>query len=278
MWGREFKHETIFSLILTVMMAFTLFIFPAYAAEKTAEGTVNSLTPREKAFLAHRGYLLPGKNISSSEIAEVLNELNSRNYNERVPDGYVQVTKIPTRDNEEIYFHPGTGLKAGSIYTQAGYAQIIESPKYFTHHAFKTKKVTDIDEANSLYYLWGEWDDRYGTHQGVDVQYYDGAPVYAVHSGIAVKPSNSSDIGAVVICDGKNSHYYLHMKNHKVSPGDYVSVGQLIGYQSNVGAGGSHLHYEYHAGEKRDDSHFAQPTDGLNTSKPYTAMAYSELR
>lgn len=93
-------------------------------------------------------------------------------------------------------------------------------------------------------------------HTGIDISTPMRSPVYAAAAGYVVRVKfnpNSSDLAYVYIDHGQNIMTgYLHLNDIIVSPDQYVSKGQLIGYSGGlpgaVGAGpystGAHLHFE----------------------------------
>ena len=96
-------------------------------------------------------------------------------------------------------------------------------------------------------------------HKGVDICNVSySSKIYATKSGkvlIASMPysdpdGGSSGYGNYVVIDhgGGMSTLYAHMSIVKVSVGQYVSQGDVIGVTGNTGAStGPHLHYEVHA-------------------------------
>ncbi len=92
----------------------------------------------------------------------------------------------------------------------------------------------------------GSW-SRY--HTGQDFSAPTGTPIYAAASGIVLSPTSASWAGTNVVIKHMNagSTLYAHMSSSVVSPGQAVTVGQLIGYVGNTGRSfGSHLHFEYY--------------------------------
>ena len=89
-------------------------------------------------------------------------------------------------------------------------------------------------------------------HYGVDYAVGYGTPIYAVASGtVAITSYDASSGNWVMIShNGGFASGYMHMTNYIVSPGQYVSQGQVIGYVGSTGAStGPHLHFAmYHNG------------------------------
>ncbi len=90
-------------------------------------------------------------------------------------------------------------------------------------------------------------------HGAIDIAVPSGTPVYAAESGVVMQPSGMSDDGwyygygyAVLIYHGEGvSTLYGHNSSLVVSPGEYVSRGQLIAYAGSTGwSTGPHVHFE----------------------------------
>ena len=82
-------------------------------------------------------------------------------------------------------------------------------------------------------------------HYGVDYSVGYGTPIYAIASGtvtIATFEQSCGNYVSVAHSDGYASAY-MHMSSYVVSPGQYVSQGQLLGYVGSTGRStGPHLH------------------------------------
>jgi len=90
--------------------------------------------------------------------------------------------------------------------------------------------------------IYGDW--RF--HYGVDLAGPQGTPIVATRAGVVETTTYDSSSGYYVTLnhqDGFKSKY-LHLTHYIVSPGEYVSAGQVIGYMGSTGAStGSHLHF-----------------------------------
>lgn len=110
----------------------------------------------------------------------------------------------------------------------------------------------------------------YRGHTGQDYPAPAGVPVYAINNGTVIRSESITTTGTCTtlpICGGTKRSYgnllvirlaggqeitawYAHLTERRVSAGDTVRAGQVIGtvgYQGNVrpaGPGGSHLHFE----------------------------------
>jgi murein DD-endopeptidase MepM/ murein hydrolase activator NlpD len=83
-------------------------------------------------------------------------------------------------------------------------------------------------------------------HYGVDLSAPSGTPIVASRSGVVSRASYDSSSGYHVYINHQDgfSTRYLHMTHYIVSPGQWVSAGQVIGYCGSTGAStGPHLHF-----------------------------------
>lgn len=101
------------------------------------------------------------------------------------------------------------------------------------------------DNSKTLYYKKGTY------HGGSDVPLAKGTKVYAMDGGEVYKTgSSSTGYGTYIILKHEftNKTYYTlygHLSSIKISKGDSVSQGQLIGLSGNTGnSTGPHLHIE----------------------------------
>ena len=87
----------------------------------------------------------------------------------------------------------------------------------------------------------------YKTHSGIDIGASYGTNILAADSGTIVTATYSSSYGYYVIINhgGGNTTLYAHMSKIKVSVGDNVTQGQVIGLVGSTGVStGPHLHFE----------------------------------
>jgi len=94
-------------------------------------------------------------------------------------------------------------------------------------------------------------------HLGLDIGAAHGANVVAADSGTVVAATyNEGGLGYYVAISHGNgmTTYYGHLSSYTVSKGDYVSKGQLIGYNGSTGnATCPHLHFEVYVNGTRVD-------------------------
>ncbi|GAA1169808.1 hypothetical protein GCM10009584_08370 [Ornithinimicrobium humiphilum] len=91
----------------------------------------------------------------------------------------------------------------------------------------------------------------YVLHSGIDFGAACGTPVKAAADGAIVSTPYDNSRGNYVVIDhgvqrGVNlTTAYLHLQSFAVSPGQWVSRGQVIGYEGTTGSStGCHLHFE----------------------------------
>jgi len=91
--------------------------------------------------------------------------------------------------------------------------------------------------------IYGDW--RF--HYGVDLSAPQGTPIVATRSGVVTTTDYEAGGAGYYVSinhmDGFATRY-LHMTHYIVSPGQYVSAGQVIGYCGSTGGStGPHLHF-----------------------------------
>lgn len=96
--------------------------------------------------------------------------------------------------------------------------------------------------------------DEYGGsrgHGGMDIAGPSGTPIVAAESGTVIRSNNTDYWGmgwgyhVYIYHNDTYSTLYAHMSATAVSTGEYVSKGQVIGYEGSTGdSTGPHLHFE----------------------------------
>jgi murein DD-endopeptidase MepM/ murein hydrolase activator NlpD len=94
---------------------------------------------------------------------------------------------------------------------------------------------------------------QYYIHKGIDLSTYrQGDPIVATADGQVVTVDYEAEgFGNYVIIKHKHGFYtrYAHMQQSRVTTGQRVQQGEVIGYIGNTGLStGPHLHYEVHIG------------------------------
>lgn len=97
---------------------------------------------------------------------------------------------------------------------------------------------------------WGAARSEGRKHEGVDIFAKRGTPVLSATSGIVSRVGTNQLGGNVIWIIGPNlsRHYYAHLDAYadEIQVGDWVEVGQIIGYVGNTGNAKNtppHLHY-----------------------------------
>ncbi|MDR2362830.1 MAG: M23 family metallopeptidase [Spirochaetaceae bacterium] len=94
---------------------------------------------------------------------------------------------------------------------------------------------------------------QYYIHKGIDLSTYrQGDPVVATADGqVVTLESEPGGFGNYIIIRHKHGFYtrYAHLLSFRVTTGQRVQQGEIIGYIGNTGLStGPHLHYEVHIG------------------------------
>jgi murein DD-endopeptidase MepM/ murein hydrolase activator NlpD len=125
-------------------------------------------------------------------------------------------------------------------------------------------RVLALRESN-LAFIWplhGEVSSGFGRrngkgHDGIDIRAPRGTPVYAAEAGRVIHSGGGlGDYGRVVILKhvGRYSTVYAHHDSLRVSKGEFVEKGDLIGTVGTSGnASGPHLHFEVRRDRTPDD-------------------------
>ena len=176
-----------------------------------------------------------------------------------------------------VEFHPGCGFANGTNFNNSSDGTKVKNIlQEYIKKVFGSGAV--LTDAQTCYYLYGE---RFANgsgndfHSGVDVNYYDGAPIYALYGG-EIKYAGGS-YGTVSVYNstlGVNINY-LHMKNICVKVGDIINAGDKIGYESNVSAYkiSPHLHFEVRPAGQNGPAGLTKNTNStLTTIMPYGYM------
>lgn len=84
-------------------------------------------------------------------------------------------------------------------------------------------------------------------HEGVDMAAPQGTPIYAAKDGKVTRTAYQAGGAGYYVSINHGDGFasiYMHMTHYIVSPGQYVSAGQVIGYVGSTGGStGPHLHF-----------------------------------
>ena len=101
----------------------------------------------------------------------------------------------------------------------------------------------------SLTDTWGGARSGGRKHEGIDIFAPRDTPVRATTEGVVlnVGPNNLGGRTVMILGPGGQRHYYAHLERYpRLSPGDWVEAGDVVGYVGDSGnAKGTppHLHY-----------------------------------
>lgn len=160
----------------------------------------------------------------------------------RIPD-----KTQPGGYDSNVEYHPGCGFVDGLEFEGSAAGQAVEQAlQSYVAKVFGPGAA--LSHAQTCYYLYGER-IRNGAgnqfHPGVDVNYRDGAPVYALYGGRVVYAGGSYGTVSISVPEkGGIVTNYVHLKGIRVKKGEAVAAGQPIGCQGSTGTGASHLHFE----------------------------------
>ena len=110
-------------------------------------------------------------------------------------------------------------------------------------------------------------------HAGLDIPVGYGSPVYAVADGVVAQTNpNNVDLNISILhkklYNGDVYSYYMHMSSVKVSAGQTVKAGDLIGYSGNgKGTYASHLHLEFRRQQWNTELSFISPNPNRQSLK-----------
>lgn len=168
-----------------------------------------------------------------------------------------KVTTVP-QNSEVTVFKAADGWAYAAYGSKTGFL----STEYLTTDKPQSTKLSYALYHNSDAYISCYFDgyrDQQGRHEGIDIVYRTGEPVYALTSGVvtAVRRGRTGRGGlstlAIYNSDDNKTVVYLHMSIGNLSVGDEIQTGQKIGTQSWRGISSSssaHTHVEVREGRK----------------------------
>lgn len=117
---------------------------------------------------------------------------------------------------------------------------------------------------NSPYIITSEYAYRGGSlHTALDISGTGyGSPIYSANNGTVVKVATHYSLGKYIVIAHENNYYtmYAHLSAQRVSPGQSVSRGQVIGLMGSTGnSTGTHLHFSVSTGMPYEGGSFFNP-------------------
>ena len=164
-------------------------------------------------------------------------------------------------DQIRLEINPGALPKSGSGVLKWPLSAI-KITQYFGNTAFAT--------ANPIIY-------NGGGHNGIDFRAAIGTPITASKEGVVVGVGNTDQFcngvsygkWALIKHTNNLSTLYAHLSIIKVSGGQQVETGQLVGYSGDTGyATGPHLHFEVYASEGVEVKSYKSQICGTNMIRP----------
>lgn len=122
-----------------------------------------------------------------------------------------------------------------------------EVPELSARAAEESSWTHPVDTSISTGYqeegpLWAS-----GYHTGVDYAVPTGTPVVAASGGVVTAVNEEGPYGLQIVLKHSDDLYsqYAHLSSASVSPGQEVTLGELIALSGNTGnSTGPHLHFE----------------------------------
>ena len=155
-----------------------------------------------------------------AEIAQAEKDLKAAEYQEWLAT-YVPPTTRPSNDTT-----PSTSAPSSSGW-------VCPVPYYTLTSPFGMR----------IHPISGKWK----MHNGVDMAAAQGTPIYAAKSGKVTTTSYQAGGAGYYVSINHGDGFasiYMHMTHYIVSPGQYVTAGQVIGYVGSTGGStGPHLHF-----------------------------------
>ncbi|MBN1783935.1 MAG: M23 family metallopeptidase [Alphaproteobacteria bacterium] len=156
-------------------------------------------------------------------------------------------------DNDAFYKSANAmsdNFNLASSYSFRGYSPNV----YFTRHSTAAAGKPDGSplETSRIGGMYGmrklSWEPNWRPHKGLDLSCSTGTPIYATGDGKVLSAGYAGGCGLAVQIehdDGIHKTRYCHLSQMKVSNGQSVSRGTVIGLCGSTGnSSGSHLHYE----------------------------------
>jgi len=186
-----------------------------------------------------------------------LNNIDKQDFNPDLSysrkEGYLHVEKLmadsvsPVSDSSMLYLYP-----ASTYYSEWDEDIATLFKDQFTSGASYTIELENAEFGCFKMPSWGPLSSPFGWrhnryHKGIDIQLRKGDTVSCAFDGMVRFAQKKGGYGNVVIVRHYNGleTVYAHLSKIKVSEGDVVGAGDLIGLAGNTGhSTGPHLHFE----------------------------------
>lgn len=185
------------------------------------------LLPHEKLQLDENSY-----NHTSGEMLGIDSSIMSTYYD--TPSNYHTNVYVDAEQSNEI-FHESIDVSSDQI------------TLYVTTAKLAAENILRYDkDLRYTYYLFGEFDNNIGVHEGIDVRMttIKNFPVYAISEGIVTYVGGS--YGKIAIYDSNTDEttFYLHCQDIDVTIGQEIKVGDYLANQGKAGANIEHVHFQ----------------------------------
>jgi murein DD-endopeptidase MepM/ murein hydrolase activator NlpD len=151
---------------------------------------------------------------------------------------------------------PGSAFETGFVQARRTLAALGRLRTAASAVPFGRPVGDEAEQTSSYGYRADPFTREQRFHAGLDFRAAPGTPVYAAGSGVVSSAGDGGGYGNLVIIDHGNNltTRYAHLLAIKVSPGQPVSPGMLIGTVGSTGRStGPHLHYETRIGGEPED-------------------------
>ena len=226
-------------------MILTLLIISLMSAIQTEAVSDSTLTFRQTVFVNADYAKQPVVSLSRSDagVVDTLDTLNE----------YVKI--VLRADNTWEYMKLPGGTWDQEIFSQYWENSTANPYKKLQSDLPRAWAIWLVDSLNQYHCPFqgnvhpnGKYGVRRGRpHQGVDLPLKTGDPIYATFTGQVRVARYDKGYGNFVVIRHENGleTFYGHLSERKVSVGDWVNAGQVIGLGGSTGRStGPHLHYE----------------------------------
>ncbi len=257
-----------FGLLLVVGIVTSFFYFNRRAVISNAE--ISSLMNKNRETLAsldelrdENTNLLQAAKRFQSSLSQSLSLLGldrSSNVSQASVNNGDLSSLFSSKDSVNGSVHETADIRSLTAYLEEAVQPIEQIGKMLDNQSSLFREIPNIWPVNNpnvhisqqfgpnLHAITGQW----YIHKGIDFSTWrSGDPIMATANGQVVTVGYDASFGIYVIIRHKHGMYtrYAHMSATRVTKGEYVNQGQVIGNIGNTGVTtGPHLHYEVHIG------------------------------